>query len=62
MDEVIAREAALRFWNEQVMDPNSSCYDDIVRRTVETLAHFHLEGGFEALRLALVEETGRRIT
>ncbi len=62
MDEQ-TREAALTFWNEQVMDRNSPCYGDIVLGAVEALAHFHVEGegGFEALGLALRDETARRI-
>jgi hypothetical protein len=55
------RKAALRFWNKRVMNPRSSCYGDIALGALETLAHFHPKDGFTELRLALIEEIGRRI-
>jgi hypothetical protein len=52
------RAAALRFWERQVR-----AHGDIVRAAVEALDHFDVgdEGGVEALKTALIEETARRI-
>jgi hypothetical protein len=50
------RAAALRFWERQVR-----AHGDIVRAAVEALDHFEVEGGFEALKTALIEEAARRI-
>jgi len=53
------RAAALRFWEQQVR-----VHGDLVRGAVEALEQVHGEGegGFEALKRALIEETARRIS
>jgi hypothetical protein len=52
------RAAALRFWEQQVRS-----HGDLVRGAVEAIEHFagEGEGGFEALKVALIEEAARRI-
>ena len=52
------RATALRFWEQQVQ-----VHGDLVRGAVEALERFHVEGegGFGALKAALIEETARRI-
>lgn len=53
------RAAALRVWEQHVR-----AHGDLVRAAVEALEQVHGEGegGFEALKVALIEETARRIS